>query len=87
MAWNQLGGAIQPYNPAVNQYLQSFNLDIHQPLATNILASELGRQAQMVAFVDVYAFITWSFIAMAPLVFLIKIKKNSQSQEAVMAME
>lgn len=86
MAWNQLGGAIQPYNPALHHYLQQLNLDLHQPITTSILANELSRQAQMSAFVDIYAFIAWSFVAMAPLVFLIKVKKK-QLPAATLAME
>lgn len=78
MAWNQLGGFIQPYNPAVAKYLQPLHLQISDPLAPLILAKELTHQAQMVAFVNVFYFIMWSFILMLPLLLLFKYKKPDQ---------
>lgn len=77
MAWNQIGGNIQPYNPAVQDYLSRLHLDIHQPEAAVLLGGELFKQAQMVSFVNVYAFIMWSFLLMLPLVFFLKKNKRS----------
>lgn len=72
IAWNQLSGFVNPYNPALTSYLQNMHLDIHHPLSIPLVANELGKQAQMLAFVDVYAFIAWSILGMLPLVFFIK---------------
>jgi len=76
IAWNQLGSEINIYNPALTQYLQSLNLKLNDPLAINLLASELSTQAQMLAFVDVYAAILFSVVIMLPLIFFIKGSKN-----------
>ncbi|HEX2549810.1 MAG TPA: DHA2 family efflux MFS transporter permease subunit [Gammaproteobacteria bacterium] len=76
-AWNQLGGFIHPYNPAVHDYLRHLQLTLDSPLSSTILASELSKQAQMIAFVDIYAFITFSFLLMIPMVFLLKKKLST----------
>ncbi|MHB1947096.1 MAG: DHA2 family efflux MFS transporter permease subunit [Gammaproteobacteria bacterium] len=85
MAWNQIGGFIQPYNPQLYSYLHSAHLKPNDPNAIGLLARELGRQAQMVSFLDVFAFISWSFIVVLPLVFLIKNQKSNHPVEAIEA--
>ncbi|MGB5473505.1 MAG: hypothetical protein WBQ78_08510 [Gammaproteobacteria bacterium] len=42
------------------------------PLAARMLAGELSRQASMLAFVDAFTLVTWSFILMASLVWLLR---------------
>ena len=76
IAWNQLGGFIQPYNPAVQSYLQGMHLTLNSPLAHLILAKTLASQAQMISFVHVYEFISCSFLVMAPMVMLLKKAKK-----------
>ena len=49
-------------------------MQLDNPLALAILAKQLSRQAQMVAFVNVYSFISWSFLAMLPLVLFLRVK-------------
>lgn len=83
MAWNQLGGFITPYNQAVTNYLNSLHLTLANPIAAKILTKEMVRQAQMISYVNVYAFIAWSFAAMLPLVFLLKKAKNQTHVEAL----
>lgn len=70
--WNQLGAFVQPYNTALYHYLNPLHLVPSQPLAANLLASELYRQAAMVSFVNVFSFIMWCFVTMIPLVLLLK---------------
>lgn len=72
ISWNQLGGFINPYNPALKHYLQTIHMSLQQPLTIKILISQLAMQAQMISYVNVYAFIAWSFVAMLPLVLLLK---------------
>jgi DHA2 family multidrug resistance protein len=72
ISWNQLGGFIQPYNTALQTYLNSLHLTVQQPLAGAILGNELNNQAQMLGFVDTYYFIMWGFLIMLPLVLLLK---------------
>jgi DHA2 family multidrug resistance protein len=89
MAWNQLGGFINPYNPAVTKYLAPLHITIAHPLAARVLAKELAAQAQMMSFVDVYVFITGSFLIMIPLVLLLKKarKKPAEDEEIIAHME
>ena len=67
VAWNQLGGFINPFNPAFKHQLV---INPINPL--NKLTLTLVQQTQMQAFVNVYAFITISFLIMIPLIFLLK---------------
>lgn len=69
--WNQLGGFIQPYNPAVTQYLQPLHLTPNQAQSAVVLGNELYRQASMVSYINVFAFIMWCFICMIPLVLML----------------
>lgn len=75
IAWNQLVGFVQPYNPALSQYLHSIGMQASNPLAATVVASELANQAQMLAFINVFAFIMWSFLVLLPFVLLLKVKK------------
>jgi DHA2 family multidrug resistance protein len=87
-AWNQIGGHITAYNPAVQHYLGRAGLDPGSPLAAPLLGHELARQASMVAFVDCFVLVTWSFVLMLPLVFLMKhTKPQSATAQAAAAMD
>lgn len=81
--WNELGGGINPYNPAVYQFLQPLHLLPVQPPGTMILTSELMRQSSMLAFVNVYAFIAWSFLLMVPFVLLLDRGKKKSIEQIV----
>lgn len=73
MAWNQLGGLLQPYNPILIDYLRAnYHLKPTDPQAATMLLNELGKQSAMLAYMNTFAFITWSFIMMLPLVLLLK---------------
>lgn len=73
--WNELGGNINNFNPAVRHYLQGLHLSPTDPRAAALLAQQVAEQAQMLAMLDVFQLITWSFIAMLPLVFLLQRRK------------
>lgn len=72
-AWNQLGGFINPFNPnfttKISQANQLHSLGTNQITKLMLL---LEQQAQIKAFVNVYAFITISFLLMIPLTFMLK---------------
>jgi DHA2 family multidrug resistance protein len=87
MAWNQVGAHIQLFNPALPAYLAPLHLDAQDPQAAAILAHELSRQAQMIGFVDAFILIMWSFIAMAPMVFLLRKPKKIRAEPAVAVAE
>ena len=70
--WNQLGGFINPFNPALEHWLQAQGLSLGDPAAAVLLTSELGRQSSMLAFTQVFELIALSFALMAPLLLLLK---------------
>jgi DHA2 family multidrug resistance protein len=71
VAWNQLGGHINPYNPALPRYLAGLDMHANDPHAAAVLGHELGRQAQMLGMVDAFVLVMWSFILMLPFVLLL----------------
>lgn len=70
--WNQLGANMDAYNPALYHYLNPLNLQPQAPLSAALLGNELYRQSAMLSFVNVFEFITWSFVLMLPLILLLK---------------
>jgi DHA2 family multidrug resistance protein len=75
--WNGLGGGITQYNPAVFDYLSKLHLHPNQPLAIGLLTSELGKQANMLGFINAFEFIFWCFCFMIPLTFFLKKAKST----------
>jgi MFS transporter, DHA2 family, multidrug resistance protein len=73
--WNELGGHVTKYNPALLDYLRGLHLSPTDPHAIALLAGQIAQQAQMVAIVDVFTVTMWSFVAMLPLVFLLRTHK------------
>lgn len=71
VAWNQLGGHISLYNPAIGRYLQGLHLNLSDPAAIAVLAQSLANQAQMLGLLDAFKLISWSFVIMLPMVLLI----------------
>jgi MFS transporter, DHA2 family, multidrug resistance protein len=74
--WNTLGGYIQPYNPAVSQYLRGLHIAPNSPQAAALLGAQIQQQAAILSVVDVFKFIEYSFIVMLPLVFLMRRPKR-----------
>ncbi|HAU2125139.1 TPA: DHA2 family efflux MFS transporter permease subunit [Legionella pneumophila] len=72
IAWNQIGGSIQLYNPALMEYLQPWHLKATDPQAAALLLNELGKQSLMLSYINTFAFIMWSFLIMLPFVLLLK---------------
>lgn len=78
VAWNSLGGNIQPFNPALQAYLQHLHLHATEPEAAALLGKELVMQSQMISFVNVYGFVTWAFLFMLPMIFILKKPGNQK---------
>ena len=74
--WNELGGHITKYNHALLDYLRPLHLSPTDPTAMAVVAGQIARQAEMAAMLDVFKVTTWSFLAMLPLVFLLKRKRT-----------
>lgn len=66
--WQSLGGAINPFNSALQNYVAQSLLHLQMPALPEILY----RQASMVAVVQAFWWITASFVFMLPLLLLLK---------------
>jgi DHA2 family multidrug resistance protein len=75
--WNELGGHVTKFNPALLEYLRPLGLSPTDPRAMAIVAAEIAKQAEMSAMLDVFKVTTWSFLAMLPLVFLLRRNKSA----------
>jgi DHA2 family multidrug resistance protein len=84
--WNELGAHVTKFNPALIEYLRHLNLSPTDPQAMALVAAQIAQQAQLGAMLDVFTVTTWSFLAMLPLVFLLKRSKGSPPPAAA-AME
>ncbi len=85
VTWNQLGGHISLYNPALNSYLKGLHVTLADPTAIAVLAQSLANQAQMLGVLDAFKLISWSFIAMLPMVLMIGRAKQHTTKEEAMA--
>jgi DHA2 family multidrug resistance protein len=70
--WSELGAHVTQYQGALAEYLGRMHLAPTDPRGLAVVAREVWRQAQMSAMLDVFALITLSYVAMMPLVFLLK---------------
>jgi MFS transporter, DHA2 family, multidrug resistance protein len=75
--WDYLIGHISPFNPAVPPYFAAHGLDLRAPNSMSIVALEIARQAQMLAFIDLFWFIGFVTFAILPLVLMMKRPKTS----------
>jgi DHA2 family multidrug resistance protein len=80
--WNRLGGDINPFNPALQQWLAAQRLVLSDPLTPQLLSRELERQASMIGFVDAFWFVTLTFVVLAPLLLLFRRKANATGSDA-----
>src|SRR6476660_1714135 len=66
---------VSPFNPAVPSYLSALaaqGLDFRSASVMAAMAKEIGRQAQMLAFNDLFWFLGWFAVAMLPLLLVMK---------------
>lgn len=70
--WAQLGGHINPYDPALRVWLHAHGLSSVDAHTAPLLGLELSRQAQILALINVMQFIGWSALAMLPLIPLVR---------------
>ncbi|MHB1532853.1 DHA2 family efflux MFS transporter permease subunit [Acidithiobacillus sp.] len=69
--WNQLGGHIDAFSAALPGWQQASGLPPQDPRTWALLSQTLFRQAEMIAFLDVYQWITILFFCLLPLALLI----------------
>jgi DHA2 family multidrug resistance protein len=82
-AWEQLGGYLNPYNPALQSYLQAHGFMSATPFAAQLLGMELLRQSQMLALINVTKFIGWSCVVMLLFIPLVKPVKSRRVEDPV----
>ncbi|MDA8361956.1 MAG: MFS transporter, partial [Gammaproteobacteria bacterium] len=76
--WNQIGGHITPYDPAIQTFLHATGL-VSAPRTWAILGAVLGQQAAMRGILDALVFVFWSFLGMIPIVLFMPAAKQSPS--------
>jgi DHA2 family multidrug resistance protein len=81
--WNELGAHITRYNQNFTEYLRGLHLSPSDPHAIALAAAQVGQQAQMGAILDVFKVTAWSFVAMLPLVLLLRGRKGGAVQAPV----
>ena len=74
--WNELGANVTKYNHALIEYLRPLHLSPTDPHALAIVAGQIARQAEMGAMLDVFKITMWSFLAMLPLVMLLRRRRT-----------
>jgi DHA2 family multidrug resistance protein len=70
--FNELTGHVTPYNHDVIPYLGQYGLTPLSPQSAPLILHEIDRQAQMLAFNDIFWFIAMVTLAIIPLIFLMK---------------
>lgn len=66
------GAQVNEHQAAFVDYLRRLHLAPGDPRGLAVVARGVGRQAQMGAILDAFKLITWSYVWMAPLVFLLR---------------
>lgn len=79
MSRTGLSAHITSTNPAVSQWLATQGMSLQSPLAVSTLTGEVQRQALMVAFNDTFWVVMLSFLALAPLLLLIRRPKPAEA--------
>jgi DHA2 family multidrug resistance protein len=72
----ELTAHVTPYNPELLPYLSDFGLTPYSPEAGPAVARELARQAQMLAFNDIFWFIGICTLAILPVLFFMSRPKK-----------
>lgn len=70
--WQSLGTGVNPYNPALNSWLDTTGLSMSDPHTAQILGLEVMRQSTMIGFLEAFGFVTLSFLVLIPLVLLLR---------------
>ena len=70
--FNELTAHITPFNRDVVPYLGQYGLTPYSPQSAPLMVHEIDRQAQMLAFNDIFWFIAMVTLAIIPLIFLMK---------------
>lgn len=70
--FSELTAHVTPYSRDLIPYLGQYGLTPYSPQSAPLIVYEVGRQAQMLAFNDIFWFIAMVTLAIIPLIFLMK---------------
>lgn len=70
--WQNMINHVTPFSPEANEWFAQRGMEITDPLAAQAMAQEIGRQAQMLAFIDMFWLIGWVTLVLIPAAFLMK---------------
>lgn len=73
--WHRLGGNFNPFNPNLQHWLQVQHLHLTDPIVSLQLGSLLFSQSNMLAYIDSYWLTSLAFLAIIPLILLMKISR------------
>lgn len=72
VSWNQMGGFINPFNPALRQYLAATEMT-QNPTTWQVLGKVvLYNQAHMRGMLDAFVLVFYGFLIMIPLILLLR---------------
>ena len=83
-SWGALRGYIDPFRFEVRQYLDPLRLKA-QGAGLALLAQQAGQQAQMLGLLQAFWVIVVSFVAMIPLVMLLRPGRGHAAPTAAVA--
>ena len=72
--WHELGGAISPTNPILQQAAQAHGTTITDPSFLMQIQNLLHQQSTLLAFVYTFGFLLFSYLCLIPLLALFKLK-------------
>ncbi len=70
--WQEIGHHVTPFSPDLPGYFETLGLTPQSVGGKVAIAQDIGRQAQMMAFVDLFWFIGWITFAILPVLLLMK---------------
>ena len=74
--WSLLRGNITPFNESLQQYLAPLHLSASDPHGIVTAAQAVWHQAQNIGYIDSFWFATLNFVAMLPLLLLVRTPKK-----------
>ncbi len=90
--WSLLRGPITPYNTALRSYLAPLHLGtpnqgILDPQGIHIAAQAVMQQAQNIGYIDSFWFATLNFVAMLPLLLLVRTPAKASPAQVQVSLE
>jgi DHA2 family multidrug resistance protein len=90
--WSLLRGPITPYNTALRSYLAPLHLGtpnsgILDPQGIHIAAQAVMQQAQNIGYIDSFWFATLNFVAMLPLLLLVRTPAKASPAQVQVGLE